>query len=59
MTLDQISKELDYRDNAAEDCKWDDDLFEYSYEELSVLECLLEDNKNYSHTDLCRILDEQ
>ena len=38
VTLKQISKELDYRSQAAEDMKWDDDLYEYKTEELQEVE---------------------
>ena len=34
VTLRQVKKELDYRDQAASDMKWDDDLYEYETEEL-------------------------
>jgi len=38
VTLEQISEELDYRGNAAEGSRWDDDLYEYSTEELTEIE---------------------
>lgn len=36
VTLKQISKELDFRENSS--MNWDDDLFEYSTEELEEIE---------------------
>ena len=38
VTLKQVSKELDYRSQATEDMKWDDDLYEYETEELQEIE---------------------
>ena len=36
--LEDISKELDYRDNAIEGARWDDNLYDYSTEELDKIE---------------------
>ena len=38
VTLEQISSELDYREQAGEYSRWDDDLLEYSTEELQEVE---------------------
>jgi hypothetical protein len=38
VTLKQVSKELDYRDQADINSRWDDDLFEYETEELQEIE---------------------
>lgn len=40
ITLTDIENELEYRDNAAEGMNWDDNLFEYTYEELADIEQL-------------------
>lgn len=37
ITLEEVAEELNYRDNA-NDSKWDDNLFEYSTEELELIE---------------------
>lgn len=38
VTLQQISDELDYRDQSAEGSKLDDDLYEYEISELEEIE---------------------
>ena len=38
VTLEQIEKELDYRSEAGKDSRWDDNLFEYSTDELESIE---------------------
>lgn len=38
VTLQQVSDELDYRDQASEGSKWDDDLYEYETSELEEIE---------------------
>ena len=37
VTLRQIKKELDYRNQADINSRWDDDLFEYETEELQEI----------------------
>ena len=37
ITLEEVAEELNYRHNA-NDLKWDDNLFEYSTEELELIE---------------------
>jgi len=36
--LTDVENELDYRDQAASDMKWDDNLYEYTTEELADIE---------------------
>ena len=40
ITISEIYKELEYRDGAASDCRWDDNLFEYSDSELEEIASL-------------------
>lgn len=41
VTRRQITRELEYRENAQDDLKWDDSLIDFTTEELQELEILL------------------
>ena len=45
--VEVISKELDYRDNAGDDARWDDNLFEYDSDELHQIEAVWTEQENY------------
>lgn len=45
VTLNDIHNELDYRDRASCENKWDDNLYEYSTEELQEIEVKWEELK--------------
>ena len=38
ITLKQVAEEIDYRDKAGEGSRWDNDLYDYSTEELVEIE---------------------
>lgn len=38
VTLNHIQNELDYRENSSSDMKWDDNLYEYTTDELLSME---------------------
>ena len=42
--LKEVSKELNYRGNAADGMRWDDELAHISTDELEVMETILEQN---------------
>ena len=44
ITLNEISEELNYRDNASEGMRWDDNLYEYATGELEEIEKIWEEN---------------
>jgi len=47
VTLKQIGKELNYRNNAAPGCRWDDNLYQYTTEELEQIEQDMLETESY------------
>lgn len=45
VTLERIGEELNYRENASDGCRWDDDLHEYTTGELEQIEAYMTKKK--------------
>lgn len=45
--MQSVREELNYRDQAGSDSRWDDDLYEYTTEELQAIEISYEYNYNW------------